>query len=310
MCLGLLRKTFSLDNLPGAFYDTHACTAELLLKPRQCCVYLEARVMFQERLLPSVTCVERRQSWQPWVWRLAYLLAVAALAGGCASSGAARRSADEWYELGQRELARGKYTRAEEAFSKFLEQHPQDRRRPEAMMGLADTMYADKRYEEAKFQYRRFLELYPANADAAKAQFRSAMCSFQRMKTIDRDQSVTHEALQEFQRLIQSYPRSPFVEEAQEKLAACRERLAAYELYVGRYYFKQDAYPAAISRFEGLLKLYPEVSFADEVLFLLGRSLEQSENAQEAAMVFDELVTRFPQSRYANQARARLASLR
>jgi outer membrane protein assembly factor BamD len=310
MYLELLRKTFSLDNPPGAFYDSQACKAESRLKPRQCCVYPEERAMFQDQLSLSFTAADRRQSRQLWSWKLGCLLVVVVLAGGCAGSGAARRSADEWYELGQRELARGKHARAEEAFSRFLEQHPQDRRRPEALMGLADAMYADERYEEAKFQYRRFLELYPANPDAAKAQFHSAMCSFQRVKTIDRDQATTQEAVQEFQRLIQSYPRSPFVEEAQEKLVACRERLAAYELYVGRYYYRQDAYPAAISRFEGLLKVYPEVDFADEVLFLLGRSYEQSDNPQEAATVFDELVTRFPESRYAKQARARLASLR
>lgn len=245
-----------------------------------------------------------------WTGLLGGFLTVAMLAGGCASSSAARRSADEWYTLGEREMARGKYTRAEEAFSRFLEQHPQDRRRPDALMGLADAMYADKRYEEAKFQYRRFLELYPAGTEADKAQFRSAMCSFQRMKTIDRDQTTTQEAVQEFQRLIQSYPRSTFVDEAKEKLAASRERLAAYELYVGRFYYRQEAYPAAIGRFESLLKVYPEVSFADEVLFLLGNSYARSENPREAATVFDELVQRFPQSRYANQARARLASLR
>jgi outer membrane protein assembly factor BamD len=243
------------------------------------------------------------------IWVLGCLLAVVVLVAGCASSAAVRRSADEWFELGQRELARGKYTRAEEAFSKFLEQHPQDRRRPEALMGLADAMYGDKRYEEAKFQYRRFLELFPASPEAAKAQFNSAMCSFHRMKTIDRDQSTTQETVQEFQRLIQSYPRSPYVTQAEEKLAESRERLAAYELYVGRYYYKQAAYPAAIGRFEGLLKVYPEVSFADEVFFLLGNAYERSDHPQEAATAFDELVKRYPQSRYANQAKARLASL-
>jgi outer membrane protein assembly factor BamD len=235
---------------------------------------------------------------------------MAVLAGGCASSGPARRSADEWFELGQREMARRKYTKAEEAFNKFLEQHPQDRRRPEALMGLADAMYGDKRYEEAKFQYRRFLELYPASPEAAKAQFNSAMCSFQRMKSIDRDQTTTQETVQEFQRLIQSYPRSSYVEEAKEKLAASRERLAAYELYVGRFYYRQGAYPAAIGRFEGLLKGYPEVSFADEVLFLLGTAYERSDHPQDATSSFDELLKRYPQSRYANQAKARLASLR
>jgi outer membrane protein assembly factor BamD len=247
---------------------------------------------------------------EPWAWVLGYLLMVVLLVGGCASSGAVRRSADEWYELGQRELARRKYTKAEEAFSKFLEQHPQDRRRPEALMGLADALYGDKRYEEAKFQYRRFLELFPANPEAAKVQFSSAMCSFQRMKSIDRDQTTTQEAVQEFQRLIQFYPRSSYVDEATEKMAESRERLAAYELYVGRFYYRQGAYPAAIGRFEGLLKAYPEVGFADEVFFLLGNAYERSANPQEATSTFDELVKRYPQSRYANQARARLASLR
>jgi outer membrane protein assembly factor BamD len=245
-----------------------------------------------------------------WAWGVVYLLVTAVLAAGCASSGAARRSADEWFELGQRELTRRRYTKAEEAFGKFLEQHPQDRRRPEGLMGLADAMYGDKRYEEAKFQYRRFLELYPANPEAARAQFNSALCSFQRMKTIDRDQTITQEAVQEFQRLLQSYPRSPYVDQAKEKLAASRERLAAYELYVGRFYYRQGAYPAAIGRFEGLLKGYPEVSFGDEVLFLLGSAYERSDHPQEASGAFDALVQRYPQSRYVNQAKARLASLR
>jgi len=244
------------------------------------------------------------------IWVPGALLVIVVLVGGCASSGAARRSADEWFDLGQRELARGKYTKAEDAFSKFLEQHPQDRRRPEALMSLADAMYGDKRYEEAKFQYRRFLELFPASPEAAKAQFNSAMCSFYRMKTIDRDQTTTQEAVQEFQRLIQFYPRSPYVAQAEEKLAESRARLAEYELYVGRFYYRQAAYPAAIGRFEGLLKTYPEVSFADEVLFLLGNAYERSDHPQEATTAFDQIINRYPQSRYANQAKARLTSLR
>jgi outer membrane protein assembly factor BamD len=244
-----------------------------------------------------------------WGWGLGCLLALALLMGACAGPQATRHSADEWFDLGQNQLARKKYTKAEEAFGKFLEQYPQDRRRPEALLGLADALYADKRYEEAKFQYRRFLELYPVHAEAAKAQFSIAMAAFQRMKTIDRDQSTTQEALQEFQRLVQYYPQSSHAAEAKEKIAACRERLAAYELYVGRFYYKQGTFPAAISRFGGLLKVYPDVSFADEVLFLLGNAYLRSAQPQQAAGIFDELVQRYPQSSYANQAKARLASL-
>jgi outer membrane protein assembly factor BamD len=242
-------------------------------------------------------------------WMLGGLLALTLLLGACAGSQATRHSADEWFDLGQNQMARKKYAKAEEAFSKFLEQYPQDRRRPEALLSLADALYADKRYEEAKFQYRRFLELYPVHPEAAKAQFSIAMAAFHRLKTIDRDQSTTQEALQEFQRLVQYYPQSSYAAEAKEKIAACRERLAAYELYVGRYYYKQGTFPAAISRFGGLLKVYPDVSFADEVLFLLGDAYLRSKQPQQAAGAFDELVNRYPQSSYANQAKARLASL-
>ena len=66
----------------------------------------------------------------------------------------------------------------------------------------------------------------------------------------------------------------------------------------------------AIGRFTGLLRVYPEVSFADEALFLLGEAYRRNDEPQQAANSFDTLVTRYPDSRYANQARARLASLR
>ena len=241
---------------------------------------------------------------------LGCLLIVGLLVGGCSGRQTVRRSADEWFDMGQTQLARKKYDKAEKSFGKLLEQYPQDRRRPETLLGLAEALYLEQRYEEAKFQYRRFLELYPAHAEAAKAQFYIAMSAFKRLKTIDRDQSITQEALQEFQRLVQAYPRSTFVEEANRKIEACREHLAAYELYVARFYYKKGAYPAAISRFGRLWQTYPEVKFADEVLFLLGDAYAQNANAPEAASAFDELVKRYPQSRYANPAKARLAALR
>ncbi|MBI3327500.1 MAG: outer membrane protein assembly factor BamD [Nitrospinae bacterium] len=254
----------------------------------------------------------RNIRWLRWqgAWVLGWLLALGLFLGACAGREMVRRSADEWFDLGREQLARGKYQKAETAFSKLLEQHPQDRRRAEALLGMAEALYSNKRYEEAKFQYRRFLELYPTHAEVANAQFHIAMSAFQRMRSLDRDQTLAQEALQEFQRLVKTYPRSTFVEQAKQKLAACRERLAASELYVGRFYYKKGAYTAAIGRFDGLLRAYPEVSFADEALFLLGDTYVRNENPQQAATVFDELVKRYPQSPYASNAKARLASLR
>src|SRR5918996_1848455 len=100
--------------------------------------------MLRYRSIPFCKLLHHSRAEKSWAWTVGCIVVVAMLVGGCASSGAVRRSADEWFELGQRELARGKYTRAEEAFSRFLEQHPQDRRRPEALISLADAMYGDE----------------------------------------------------------------------------------------------------------------------------------------------------------------------
>lgn len=258
----------------------------------------------------SSTFRSARRLWCAGTWACCALLVVGLLVEGCAGRQMVRRSADEWYTLGSNHMARKKYAKAESAFSQLLEQHPQDRRRPETLLSLTEALYLSKRYEESKFQARRFLELYPAHPDAAKAQYFVAMSAFGRLKTIDRDQSLTWEAVQEFQRLLQAYPRSAFVDEGKQKLALCRERLAASELYVGRFYYRTRAYPAAIGRFAQLLHTYPDATFADEVLFLLGDAYTRNENRQEAASTFDELVKHYPQSRYASMAKARLAALR
>lgn len=258
----------------------------------------------------SVTPRTARRWWCAGIWTLGSLLLAGLLVGGCARRDTVRRSADEWYALGSDQMARKKYAKAENSFSQMLEQHPQDRRRPETLLNLTEALYFDKRYEEAKFQARRFLELYPAHPEADKGQHYVAMAAFQRLKTVDRDQSITWEALQEFQRVLQAYPRSEFVEEAKQKVAACRDRLAATELYVGRFYYRKGAYPAAIGRLAQLLQTYPEAAIADEVLFLLGDAYARNQNRQEAAGAFDELVKHYPQSRYASTAKARLAALR
>ena len=258
----------------------------------------------------SATPRSARRWWCAGVRTLGFLVLAGLLLEGCARRDMVRRSADEWYALGNDQIARKKYAKAENAFSQMLEQHPQDRRRPETLLSLTEALYLGKKYEEAKFQARRFLEIYPAHPEADKAQYYTAMAAFRRLKTVDRDQSITWEALQEFQRLIQAYPRSEFVEEAKQKVVACRDRLAAAELYVGRFYYRKGAYPAAIGRLAQLLQTYPEAALADEVLLLLGDAYTRNQNRQEAASAFDELVKHYPQSRYASTARARLAALR
>lgn len=211
------------------------------------------------------------------------------------------------FSLGREQLEAERYEKAKEQFQRVLETTPDNELRLQALINLADTLYKNGEYTEARFQYRKFLELYPVHPLAPKAQFQLAMCSFAEIKTADRDQSVTLEAFRQFDRFLQAYPDHPFAPEAAQRRAFSLNRLAEHDLVVARFYYKQGKYHAAIHRLANLVDRYPDFPQKDEALHLLGNSYKQEESLEKAQAVFTRLVTEHPDSQYAGSAKKVLA---
>jgi outer membrane protein assembly factor BamD len=79
--------------------------------------------------------------------------------------------------------------------------------------------------------------------------------------------------------------------------------IADGQFIIAEFYYKKEAYQAAVSRFEALLKEFPDYKRADETLFLIGRSYRQLKNAQKAQEVFAVLLEKYPSSRFAANVR-------
>ncbi|MBI3013803.1 MAG: outer membrane protein assembly factor BamD [Candidatus Tectomicrobia bacterium] len=241
------------------------------------------------------------------------LLTLALPLGGCGMFGGPTklepRSASEWYILGEKNLESKDYEEAQKAFARVLEEYTDNRLRIDALLQLADSYYANKQYIEASYQYKKFVELYPLHPAAAEAQFQVGMSNMVLMKSLDRDQSYTREAIKAFEQVINRYPDSPFVPTAKDGLEQARERLAAHEFYVGRFYFMQRDYDSAISRLTALEKSYPEMEAREEVLYMLGESYFQEENFAKASHYYSALLSSFPKSRYIITARKRLQAI-
>lgn len=165
------------------------------------------------------------------------------------------------------------------------------------MLRIADTYFGEEKYEEALVEYQAFLNFHPVNKNASYAQYQIAMCSFKQLPTIDRDPSITRSALKEFEKLVQKYPKSPYRDQARRNMAVCRERLAAYELYVARFYHKKGSYAAAAARAEGLLKDYPDALIEKDALLLAGRSYAELGKREQALQSLEKLVRKYPAMR-------------
>jgi outer membrane protein assembly factor BamD len=209
------------------------------------------------------------------------------------------------YRVGSEALSRAKFADASEYFKQLLESPF----RIEALINLADAFYEDERYEEARVQYQKFLQLYPVHPFAAKAQFQIGMTAYQRIKTADRDQTFSQEAIKEFEKVVKNFPLSPYATDAQRNILAARKLLAEHAMGIANFYYTRGAWGAAIPRYTKVLMEYPEVSFLDEALFKLGQSYFAEESFLEAAKLFAQLIQHFPQSTYAAEAKQQLQQL-
>ena len=227
---------------------------------------------------------------------------------GCASK-KKTLTAEEMLRSGDTQLGRQRGDKARGHYQQLLEQYPENRYKAEVQFKIAESLYSEKSYLEARFEYEKFLELYPQHTLAAQAQFQVGMCHVRELNPFDRDQKVTVDALRAFRLFRQKYPQDTLLQEAEAQILFLRQRLAEHEFDVAQFYYRKEAYQAAIRRLLNLIQVYPDMSDMDVAFYLLADSYRREENYVKAARVFRTLVDRFPTSAYASRATARLHGL-
>jgi outer membrane protein assembly factor BamD (BamD/ComL family) len=109
--------------------------------------------------------------------------------------------------------------------------------------------------------------------------------------------------------MIDAYPDSPLLNEAKEKLRSVQSVLAEGVYKVGNHYFLRRAYPAAAGRYKEVLQKYPDYSIMDDVLFRLAESLRRNDNEPESAIYYARVITEYPLSNRAQEARQQLTAM-
>jgi outer membrane protein assembly factor BamD len=253
-----------------------------------------------------------------------YLLAAALVlvcATGCANPGAGRvvpagtTQPDQFlYEQGMQALTKEKWLTAREYFKQLNESYVQSPLRPDAKLGVGDTYVGEGGSASlvlAINEFREFLSFYPLHRRADYAQYRLAYAHFRQMRGAPRDQTETRDAIRELEVFQTRYPNSSYLPEVKDRLREAKDRLADAEFLVGRFYYQTAKYyPAAIARFNALLKDDPEFTGRDGVYFYLAESLVKINREAEALPYFEKLVKEFEKSEYLDEARKRIAALK
>ncbi|MGH6783709.1 MAG: outer membrane protein assembly factor BamD, partial [Sphingomicrobium sp.] len=119
-----------------------------------------------------------------------------------------------------------------EAIKRFEEvdrQHPYSEWARKALLMSAYSSYQAREYDDTIAAAKRYIALHPGTPDAAYAQFLIGSANFDRIPTVQRDQSMTEKALAELEEVYRKFPNTEYAASARKKIEVARDNLAGRE---------------------------------------------------------------------------------
>lgn len=198
------------------------------------------------------------------------------------SYGSGKQADAAHYALGWTHFKQGNYESAISEFRQFLSQYRNVDEfvpyRNDALLRLADSYYALKRYPEAIQTYSRIGG--EDGDDYALYQVGQAYYNA----------GEGFEAITTFRRLLREFPESDWVEEAQYNL--------------GYLYFQNQNYQEAIGEYQKLIRDYPRDQLAAKAQYGIGDAQFNAGNMEESVEAYRAVLERYPNSPFSADAAA------
>jgi len=252
---------------------------------------------FMKVLASSLSLVKR-----PKVRTIVAICLTAVMLSGCSSFGRKQkeklayveRPAETLYNNAMQRMDSRDFERAILFFDEVERQHPFSRWARRSMLMSSFAHYRSSDYDEAIAAAQRFISLHPGNESTPYAYYLIALCHYEQIFDVGRDQATTKLAEAALQQVVRRYPDSDYARDARLKLELTHDHLAGKEMDVGRWYLRQDQHLAAIGRFKNVVKTYETTSHVEEAMHRLVESYVSLGLIGEAKQVGSVLGYNYP----------------
>lgn len=217
----------------------------------------------------------------------------------------------ELFELAAQEVRKSNYEIGRLLFNTIITTYPDSPFLPLAKLATADSFYLEGTSSsliQASAAYQDWLTFFPSDPLADDVMLKVAESEMRQMGLADRDVSRARKAEQRLKVLLQQYPDTPLRPDVEQRLIEVQENLGLHNLRIAEFYVyarykpKKGGLKGAQSRLLENVQKYPNFSYLDRVLFLLGYTFQEEEEPDEAAKQYQRLVREFPNSEYVEKA--------
>ena len=221
----------------------------------------------------------------------------------------------ELFIVATREVRKGNFDVGRLLFQTIITTYAESPYLPMAKLAVADSFYLEGSTSaliQAGAAYQDWLTFFPTHPLADRVLLKIAESEMRQIGLPDRDSTRARRAEQRLRALLQQYPNTILLKDAQNRLVQVQDNLGLHNLYIANYYYKlsvnqqKGGLKGAQSRYREIIDKYPNFSFLDEALFKLAVTYQVEEETDQAARYFQQLVRDFPNSDYVEKSKEQL----
>ncbi len=238
----------------------------------------------------------------------AALLALLVLPGCAVFQKQVPLTPEQSYERGMAAHAAGQHGRAAQLLGAWVQGNAGDPRMPTALLALARSHLERREWVSSAAEFLRVVTDFPQSPEQREARF--GVCdAYRRLSPRPPlDQEYTRAAVAYCDSYAQYYGDTPEAATARQWVGELRAKLAEKEYLNGMFYFRRQAYDAAVIYFNDAATGFPETPWPPAALLKVVESYERIGYKEEAEEARTRLRTQFPQSSEARSLAAALAT--
>ncbi|HEX2147275.1 MAG TPA: outer membrane protein assembly factor BamD [Pseudorhizobium sp.] len=202
------------------------------------------------------------------------------------------------YNQGLANMKAGNIAEASRKFDAIDRQHPFTEWGRKALVMSTFSKYRLGRNDEAVSTGNRYLKQYPNSEDSAYVQYLVGLSYSKQIPDVTQDQKASAQTVEAMSKVVNEYPDSEYVEDAQAKIRFARDQLAGKEMQVGRYYLERKEYLAAVKRFRMVVEEYSNTNQVEEALARLVETYFAMGIVEEAQTAAAVLGRNYPDSQW------------
>ncbi len=232
--------------------------------------------------------------------KIVLLLCVCSALGACGGGEeiVAERPLEDIYQEAYKQFNKKNYEEAAELFQTAESQYPSSPWAADALVMMAYSRYMDDDFAGSILAIDRYMRFHPGHKDVPYMMYLRGMDYYRQVSDVRRDPGMSAYALQQFQQLVERFPRSEYAKNAENKILILKNYIAGKVMYAARDDMQKQNWVSAIGRFQSVVDTAQETVMTPEAMFRLTECYTAIGLPEQADGYAKMLKTNFPDNEW------------